>query len=69
MWFIVHRSLLEQVKHSGTCDVHEEFLRWHPNGIPLASEFTAVQLDENQVATEHELVHMSSYRWENVKGI
>ena len=69
MWFIVHRSLLVEVKHSGTCDVHDEFLRWHPNGIPLASEFTAVQLDDNQVATQHELIRMSSYRWENVKGI
>eukprot|EP00457_Paulinella_chromatophora_P004202 gb/GEZN01004212.1/.p1 GENE.gb/GEZN01004212.1/~~gb/GEZN01004212.1/.p1 ORF type:complete len:625 (-),score=65.71 gb/GEZN01004212.1/:40-1914(-) len=69
MYFIVHESLLAEIKYEEKVDVYQEFLRHHPNHDEKASGFCLVKLTEKQVLEQRERIRMSSYRWQDVRGV
>ena len=50
--------------------VATEFWPYHPNdGHPLLAEFVMVRLTDEQIREQIDLLRLSSYRWDGVRGI
>ena len=69
VWFVLHRDQLPNVQHDNACEIYEEFLSGHPNGLSAAADFLAVKLSEEQMMEQHDRIRLSSYRWEGIAGL
>ena len=68
-WFVCYRDELSQIEYEEVCDIHDEFLKHHPNGGEATAGLVAVRLTDKQVDGQCDRIRISSYRWQDVKGI
>lgn len=68
-WFIMHKTV-SGVRYQEKCDVMAEFLSKHPSAskLSLMKDFVAIRLDEEQIAQYTDIIRLSSYRWDDVRG-
>lgn len=69
IWFTCHESVLPEIECEEMCDIHEEFLKEHPNGGRETAGFVAVKLNQEQIKKFEDKIRISSYRWKNIKGL
>ena len=67
-WFLVHNSLMADLKYSEKIDVDEDFAA-HPSVKGNLAGFKAIQLKEEQLELQEHKVLMCSYRWEDVVAL
>ena len=69
MYFICHTSLLDTIEFEDKVDVHTEFFSKHRNCPKGTEEFIAIRLSPEMLEKQRDITRISSYRWENVKGL
>ena len=69
-WFTIFESLKPEIEHEEVCDIHAEFLQHHPNGgDKTTAGFISIRLTDEQIKRYEHLIRISSYRWEDLKGL
>ena len=69
IWFVIHEGIFLEIEHEEVCDIHEEFLKNHPNGGEQTAGFVAIRLNKEQIKKHARVIIISSYRWEDIKGV
>lgn len=68
-WFTVHKSLLDEIDYSDICDIHDEFLKYHPNGGEATAGFVSILLSDEQIEQQRDRIRITSYRWAGFDGV
>lgn len=70
-WFIVSLDTLKNKvrKYIDKINIYEEFFKGHPNCRDGVEDFVAIKLSPEQIKVQREVIRVSSYRWQNVKGL
>jgi hypothetical protein len=69
MWFLAPKEILDSIQYLETLDIYEEFFSYHPNCDIRTRDFVAIKLSADHIKDQSEKIVMSSYRWNDVKGV
>uniref|UniRef100_A0A7S4C495 Uncharacterized protein n=1 Tax=Chrysotila carterae TaxID=13221 RepID=A0A7S4C495_CHRCT len=68
-WFIIHKSHRAEFEFEEACDIWAQFFAVHPNASEYLKQFEAVKLCDDQIVKQRNRIRLSSYKWEDVKGV